>query len=276
MTTERNNAVTIAWIGAIGVILAAVAAMFGQTISAYLTKGSSKGTGVTPIVIPLQVVPPVEAKTVATLHEETPSSEIETLRDVSMWDLRAWRPVLPGTSDNRYSAVNYVNYLHVRKLKPVDVYRAHYSTDGAMIDLRCITHRAEILQQAGEGQHPGEDKHTYEVVVDVKDVAVGNEFLIVVEGTFWNDFQNLKQEEASTYTDEDIHQMNELAMFIMMPEQKPFTNTKRWERPSKSPDSSKVAYDGNERFYTDQNGRFVYWSIQNRKPNTHYQLTWDW
>jgi hypothetical protein len=68
--------------------------------------------------------------------------------------------------------------------------------------------------------------------------------------------------------------MDELAIFILMPEGKPFHDPLRWERITDQ--ATRLQYDGNERFYTDKDGRFIYWSIQKRKPNRHYQLTWNW
>jgi hypothetical protein len=274
LNKKRDVAVIVATVTTIGVIGAAFFTSLGSTVAAYITslhpdKGSEKATVI------VQVVPPAQAKEVPKLNPETGAKEIETLRDISMWDLRGWKAVPSGENNPRYSPVNYVNYLHVRKLQPATTYRAHYSTDGSLIDLRCITHPFNLFQKTGgDDSHPNEGKKTYEMDVDVSDVSVGNEFLIVIEATFWNNFQGNGPQEASTYTDEDMNQMDELAMFILMPESKPFRNPQRWERLTTQ--VNRVPYNGNERFYTDKDGRFVYWSIQKRKPNHHYQLSWEW
>ena len=274
---KLNATVTVAVVGAAAVILAAFFSSFGSAISAYITSHHPEDKEKPSVIVQVmpQIVPPVLAKEVLQLNPETGASEIETLRDVSMWDLRSWKRVPLVQANTRYSPVNYVNYLHVRKLREAKTYRAHYSTSGALIDIRCITHPYTVLQRTGlDTAHPGEGKKTYELDVDVGDAQVGHEFLIVIEATYWNNFQEAGSQEVATYTDEDMRQMDELAIFILMPESKPFHNPQRWQRVTSS--ETREPYDGNERFYTDKDGRFMYWSIQNRRPNHHYQLTWDW
>lgn len=260
-----TTAVKVAKITAIGVVLAA---LIGAGATMYATWNKPKEQP--PIVV---VTPNAEVKQVPQLNSETTASAVETLRDISMWDLRGWKQISVGQTNPRFSPVNYINYLHVKKLQSVDSYRAHYATSGSLIDLRCITHTAQVLTQEGAIDHPGEDKREYEVDVDVSKAPLNQEFLIVIEGTYWNSFQNAT-EEVSTYTDEDMHFMDELAIFVLMPESKPFRNVQRWARITGS--TQKLEYRGEERFYEDKDGRFVYWSIGDRQRNHHYQLTWDW
>jgi len=92
-------------------------------------------------VVPPQIVSEVSA------FKERPSDAFQLLRDVSLWDLRQWTPWPDGLgfADERRSAVNYTNYLLVRKERgDVRFFRATYGTTGAAIDLRCLTHEADI------------------------------------------------------------------------------------------------------------------------------------
>lgn len=263
--TRTETAILAAKITAAGVVMAAVIAAIPGTISALKPQQENK------IVV---VPPPENLKPVPKLNEETAASDVETLRDVSMWDLRGWKPVPKGSENQRISPANYINYLHVRKINAVNEYRAHFSTSGSAIDMRCITHPAKILLSAGSPDHPGEGNKEYEIDVDISKVPVNREFLIVIEATYWNGFQDDKHGATATYTDEDMKQMDELAMFVLMPENKPFKNVQRWDRPTKSP--QKLPYQGDERLYQDNAGRFIYWSIANREADHHYQLAWDW
>lgn len=269
--TKKNVAIGVAIVTAVGVVAAAFFTSLGSTISAYITsRGSNKGNDRINVI----VVPPAQVTEVPKLKEETGADEIETLRDISMWDLRGWKSVPTEGENSRYSPANYVNYLHVRKVRPASIYRAHYATNGSLIDLRCITHQYNLLlQQGGAGgyAHPGEK--TYEMDIDVTNVAVGEEFLIVVEATYWNSFQGTQRQEIETYTDKDMKHMDELAIFVLMPESKPFRNPLRCARTA---DKECVSYGGHERFYTDKDGRFMYWGIDERLPDRHYQLSWDW
>ena len=214
------------------------------------------------------VVPPKEPVIVDSLPAPS-SAEFELLRDMSLWDLRAWREVPPNRNDDRISPAHYLNYLHVRKRVPVNTYTAHYSTGGAAIDLRSITHASESFREASP-QHPGE--HNYAVKIDVSGVPVGQEFLIVIEATYWNGFQGQLQ-SASTYTDNDIGDLGELGMIVLFPEGKPFQDVRRVEV---SEDRTERDYRQSDTFYADRDGRFIYWDVRTRQPNKHYKLTWKW
>jgi hypothetical protein len=151
---------------------------------------------------------------------------------------------------------------------------AHYATSGSAIDLRCITQEAQILQQATPVEHAGQQVKEYEVDVNIADVPIGKEFLIVIEGTYWNSFQNLTQESASTYTDEDIAQLDELSLFVLLPENKVLKGYSLWSQ--KTGSAAKSEFRGDNRLYADRDGRFLYWNIGERKPDHHYELTWTW
>ena len=72
----------------------------------------------------------------------------------------------------------------------------------------------------------------------------------------------------------EIEQLNELALVILLPENKPFKSYRLWYNPANS--SNKEVYGESSKFYADRNGRFIYWSIAERKKDYHYTLTWDW
>jgi len=214
------------------------------------------------------VVPPREPVTVDSLPAPS-TSEFELLRDMSLWDLRGWREVPPNKTADRVSPAHYLNYLHVKKRMPVNTYTAHYSTGGAAIDLRSITHASEVFKE-GSQQHPGE--LNYAVKVDVSGVPVGQEFLIVIEATYWNGFQR-QLESAATYTDNDIGDLGELGMIVLFPDGKPFQDVRRVEV---SEERTERDYRQPDTFYADRDGRFIYWDVRTRQPNKHYKLTWKW
>jgi len=269
---QQNEKITVAKISAIQAVTVALIAL--------LTSGV---TGVTGYLVAKQrisservstaVVPPnPNVRTVPKLNEES-GEGFETLRDISVFDLRGWKQV-GADSNPRTSPANYINYLHVKKTRAVSIYRAHYATSGTAIDLRCITHEAQILLQAAPTEHSGQQVKEYEVDVDISGVPIDQEFLIVIEGTYWNSFQNLLEETASTYTNNDIAQLDELSLFVLLPENKPFKGYKLWAQTSGG--SARTEYRDPNRVYADRDGHFIYWSILGRKPDHHYQLSWNW
>lgn len=216
------------------------------------------------------VVPEPAVTTVPSLPSGTDAA-FELLRDMSIFDLRSWREVPAEAMDSRFSPANYINYLHVKKIRPADTYVAHYGTSGYAVDLRCITHRAKVLRREDtEDEHEKE----YAIEVDVSDMPLNTEFLIVIEATYWNGFQGPADEWAATYTDDDIRELGELGLIVLLPESKPFKSYSLWTGPDGGgADKEYIAPHG---FYADKNGRFLYWSITTRKPRSHYTLRWTW
>jgi hypothetical protein len=221
----------------------------------------------------LTVVPvPANIRTVPSLGKSDTEGTM-TLRDISIFDLRAWKDVPEAEKATRYSPVNYINYLHVKKTKAKKEYLAHYTTTGIAIDLRCITHDAEILEVKPNKEHPGTMEKTYAVRINIETMPIDKEFLIVIEGTYWNSFQSPGEQSASTYTDRDISQLDEIALIVLLPDNKPCRNVKYWGYPD---GKDKKTYRESARRYEDVQGRFIYWSILERAPDHHYKVTWEW
>jgi hypothetical protein len=216
------------------------------------------------------IVPPPKDLTAVPELRKPEGDAFRLVRDVSIFDLRAWKMVPLNLSTQRVSPVNYINYLHVKKVRAADTFIAHYSTSGSAIDLRCITHNARITQK--QMSDPVAPK-SYAVEVDVRTVELNREFLIVIEGTYWNSFQNLKEETAATYIDPDGRDLEELALIILLPETKPFTRADRMTGDEHSKDQP---YRGLDSFYADRDGRFIYWSIKERQIDRHYYVKWTW
>ena len=216
------------------------------------------------------VVPPVTPKVVTQLAESSGDEYFDLIKDISVFDLRSWKPTPPNEQQSRYSPVNYINYLHVRKKKQALKFVAHYATGGYAIDLRCITQESSIFQKASIAH---EDGKAYSVEVDVEREPVGSEFLVVIEGTYWNGFSNPHEETASTYTDRDISKLGELALVVLFPDDKPFTFFELLTK--RGSDHDRRDHD-NSRQYADREKRFIYWSIRGREPETHYKIKWNW
>lgn len=269
---EKDEKITVAKITAVQAIVVAFITVIGIALSGYTgyliareKSGPQPSVGVVP--------PNPNVKTVPDLNDEDDDG-FQTLRDISVFDLRGWKH-LPATEVNpRFSPAGYINYLHVKKTRDMKIYRAHYSTSGTNIDLRCVTHVAEVLQRATPVAHNGQVVKEYQVDVNVEDIPVDKEFLIVIEATYWNSFQNLMEETASTYTDKDIDHLDELSLFVLLPENKPIKSYKLWTQATGT--SEKKEFRGNNRLYVDKNNQFIYWSIGERKPDHHYQVSWTW
>jgi len=239
-------------------VVVAVVAFFGGSLKADIA-----GTG---------LVPKAQTVKTPTLPPEADAG-FTLLRDVSMWDLRGWKDVGSGEQNERVSPAHYVNYLHLRRNAVTSAtYVAHYQTGGAAIDLRCITHGAKIYEKQGATVH-GEG-HEYAIEADVSSEPLNQEFLLVIEGTYWNGFQG-STGSVETYTDQDIGSLGELATFVLFPGKKPFNG---------QPDLFEIDSASGQRrsvreptaLYVDKNGQFLYWNVTSRRPGKHYQVEWKW
>jgi predicted acylesterase/phospholipase RssA len=227
-------------------------------------------------------VPPQDPKLVKWLPGDNPPDEFQTIRDISMWDLRGWTSVSTFSSP-RTSPANFINYLHVRKKKTTaNAYRAHYETQGSLIDAHCITHSSNLESTIGIAPLPTSPNHTgekdakeYDVVVDVSNEPVGKEFLIVIEATYWNGFQE-NVGKVTTYSDLDISGLEELAVFVLLPESRPLKHPWYTYRASAAAADTEVTFKKQSITATDQTGRFIYWSITDREPSHHYSINWKW
>ena len=259
--TQRLSLGSIAWI--LGLTFTSVAGIWGGGVWwGSQIRAQSEGA---------LVVPPASVRQVNELPSNSPEGT-ELLKDISVFDLRSWVPVPPRDRERRVSPVNYINYLHIRKTHNISSYVIHYGTAGYAIDLRCVTHECSVLQREPSPQHLGQKE--YAVAVDVSNEAVGKEFLIVIEATYWNGFGDAANESASTYTDHDIGPLGELALIVLFPESKPFKEYRLLEGGDNA--NTPRVYRGSHSLYPDVNKRFVYWSIQERKPDQHYRLEWTW
>jgi hypothetical protein len=235
------------------------------TITGMLAPAISRSTTTKGYVVPEEKKVKVDSLPASTY------GEYKLIKDISIFDLRGWKPVGEGEQESKSSPANYINYLHVKKTKAINKIVAHYSTGGYDIDLRCITHNyTTYVQTPGNADHP--DEKNYGIEIDVSNIPTGEEFLIVIEATYWNGFTDIVRESASTYTDKEIEGLEELALIVLLPYDKPVKEVFRYGGQG----NAMQPYREAEKYYLDQNKRFVYWSVKKISPDTHYKLEWLW
>jgi len=261
-------------------VLVAIITTTGGIVTTYISVrngGKDKKAQSTPTVNVFNnvVVPPQQTQIASKFAKGDDTSAFSLTQDVSVFDLRAWRPV-PRNPDGsvvqaRVSPVNYINYLHIQKIKEASYFYAEFSTSGYAIDLRCITHNADPPQQIPANRN--QPQNNYLLKIDVSREPVNKEFMIVIEGTYWNGFKD-SADYAETYADKDAKDLEDLSLFILFPQNKPFTKLIKYE--INEPDTVPHEYRGLESFFQPSDGQCVYWSIRKPKPYSDYQLEWNW
>jgi len=209
-------------------------------------------------------------------REALPTSGPEELiipSDVSVFDLRFWKPVPPDrTFNSPVSPVNYSNYLRVIKKKAVDRLYAHYATSGLKIDLQCATHSYRVMRKRQQDIHEGEKE--YAIEIDISKEPMGKSFLVLVQATYWNGFRNRSREDAMTYIDKDSAVPDDLSLILLLPQKKPVQHLQLDQ--SSDEGENWIPYPNQDEAYRDPEGLYAYWGVRSKKAGNHYRLTWTW
>lgn len=269
---ERNRKSRITWQG-IAAVLAVIAPIVTILVQQQYKQPSSNTQTVAVVSPPL--VPQATVHVSQSLPKPV-EGDFLTLRDISIWDLRGWQQVPEDKRNERYSPTSYTNYLHVKKLrKNADYYIAHYETDtGPVVDIRCLTHKFEPLTTNEFASHKGGAKTTV-LKIDVSKEIENQEFLIVIEATYWNEFQAASA-RVETYTDRDIAEMQELGTLVLFPEMKPFKESSLYYRSNDTNEEHNEMFRDAHKLYLDKSKSFIYWSILEIRSDHHYTLEWRW
>jgi hypothetical protein len=199
--------------------------------------------------------------------------EIEILSDLSVFDLRFWRPVPDGRANiDPVSPVNYENHLRVIKKKDVPFLYAHYATSGLRIDFQCVTHNFGVELQDSTDVHEGQKE--YVVSIDVSKEPVGKEFNVLLQATYWNGFRSDLSGDASTYTDELPPVPQSLSLLVLFPSDKPLKSVSVDTSPNDK--QAWAPYSNPAEVYKDAKGLYAYWEIGAKQANHHYRMTWGW
>jgi hypothetical protein len=196
------------------------------------------------------------------------------LQDVSVFDLRFWKPGPAGDTLTRTSPVNYSDYLRLTKTRDTDRFVGHYSTSGSAIDFRCITHACHVVRCIAAAciEHPGERQ--YALVADVSKEIPGQEFLLLIEATYWNGFPTSSTESAQTYTDRDVDRLTDLRLDVVLPDEKPFTGFDLFS--SETGSAAEQRYERSQDLVADPSRHVLQWRISDLRPHHHYRLAWHW
>jgi hypothetical protein len=200
-----------------------------------------------------------------------------TLRDIMAWDLRRVVPVRPEeVKADKVSPAHFINYLHMVRRRPEQTTMcAHYSTSGHSIDFNIVTHTAirgiEHLRNVNS-RHEAQHHEQYALELDISSEPVGHEFLVIIEGIYWNGFRQ-PTETAETYSDDESLDGGELSVLVVFPPQSPPSNIARTEINDAT--EQRAEYRGLE-IFPDGHERYIFWSIRTPRSGYHYELKWDW
>jgi hypothetical protein len=277
--SSGNNPVELAKITMKQAVVVALITTLGGIVTGYFASGAFQkredGNKKADTEQSKAVVPAGTPYVVDSLPPEINNDDYKLIKDISIFDLRNWKYTPDSLQNGRNSPVNYTNYLHIKKLKPLKFITAHYATSGYCIDMRCITHPAPVFQlkEKPDKIHDKSGEKEYAIQIDVSKVEVGKEFLVVVEATYWNSFNDTLEGDASTYTEKEVNGMEELGLIVFFPDKKPFKELSYF---NSTEEGIETSYISNSSTFPDVNKKFIYWSIKERQPDNHYIMKWKW
>jgi len=197
------------------------------------------------------------------------------LRDTSILDLRgAGRSSLISRIpivNEKSNPANLTNTMRIKKIAQADVISFTYATSGTL-DVRCLTRKYTLKVATEKDKHEkGELSQTWEVTVDVSDVAVGEEFEIIVEVTYWNAFDTPGKQWYATYANQQT-EPETLATLLLFPSNKPFDAYSLLAYPHGSTQGQ--PFSGVSKIVAGMDRLNLYWEIPNAQGNDTYEIHW--
>ena len=251
-----------------GLVVIIAAFLFGVL----LTRSSAQAQQ--PMPLPPAGGTPVVTRDVDTaqLTPVQPSTDVRTLQDVSVFDLRGWHRPPAGATGRDGSPAGYVNVLRMRKLRDVQQDVSHYATSGTVIDLSCLTLTC-AAERARFREHDASWTE-YALKADISHVRRGDEFLLVVNGTYWDGFRNDTLESADTYLDYDGDPDTQLSLVVLFSPKKPGRIVRLDRVDDKTSATFPIPFLG---VVAADTPRTVFrWDVAHPVRGSHYVATWRW
>jgi len=145
------------------------------------------------------------------------------LEDASVLDLRGYRSVPKFLTNMRMSPANLLNTMRITKVKDERYVRMEYGTTSpAGIEARCLD-RSYKRDFANDGNHPT----IVGLCIDTDGVAVGQDFTVTNEITYWNAYNDPEHWNYESYTNRQS-KPERITIGILFPNKKPFVDQKRY------------------------------------------------
>jgi hypothetical protein len=224
---------------------------------------------------PRPIKAPQPSTTVETAPARPDYSAFEFLGDHRVWDLRLWRPVPPERRHEYVSAVCTSDRKLVKKVKPADEYRAEARTTGLAVFLEVVSHPKSfrVIAAREKGIVGPDEMKVRQVVLDVRDVPVGQEFEVRTEATYWNNLQDDKDRWLGIIGYDGSFKVS---MLFIFPPDRPIGDFELLVAQMGSKKQDPEPYTGRKALIVGPNRDYLYWNILEPKANHVYLVRWKW
>jgi serine/threonine protein kinase len=210
---------------------------------------------------------------------ETDYTAFNVISDERTVDMRGWKPLPPGDPNAECSIV-YFTRREMLKVKPTNELLLETLTSGRDVVNRVARPNADKVK-AFKTDEPGvvgqQLMKRRQMLLDISDIPVNQEFTLRYSSTYWNSLQTLDEQwfgvigyEGSVKT----------SMLMIFPPQKPFREYRFYSAPVRSGKTDKreepTPYTGPLITFAAEDRSWIYWEIPNPKAKTVYRIDWTW
>lgn len=270
----------VSWIHA-GLLALAIALVSSQVplFVKYLRSGM-----VDTSTVNLAIVPPPPAEKVRSVSFlNTPKyDEFDILEDRRVVDMRGWQYV---SSDKIYtnpiSPANWRKILKLRKKVQVREVRLEMRTTGYDINIRSSSQSPDgkplnyfFERTEAPDSVTKQMVKIWNIVFDVSDIEVGKEFVLDVEATYWNGFQESLNGNEDWIGVGNYGPTKLLILTLIFPDSKPFKSYRLVSYPYG--EREQLPFSGNSTVLFDGAHKSLYWEIPEPLVQHVYRVYWTW
>lgn len=215
---------------------------------------------------------PADTEKVASLGSPDYGS-FDILSDERFWDLRGWKDLSNPSNNGQQSIAIMTRTARILKAAEAKEIRFEARTDGDEVFLVCMSHRVkarEILQEQ-PGFVGARSTKVRQLVVDLGDVPVGEEFIVKTKATYVNSLQDPGDRWIGAI---GYPRSDRIRLVVLMPPQNPLKSFRLQTAPSTR--DKPEDYTGPKRLIESPDNLSLMWEVPNPETGFVYSIVMEW
>jgi hypothetical protein len=197
----------------------------------------------------------------------------DILSDERFWDLRGWKDLSSPANSGQQSIAIMTRTARILKAAEAQEICFEARTDGDEVFLVCMSHRdqaREVLQEQ-PGFVGARSTKVRQLVVDISDVPVGDEFIMKTKATYVNSLQNPEDRWIGAI---GYPRSDRIRLVVLMPQQRPLQSFRLQTAPSSR--DQPEDYTGPKRLIESHDDLSLMWEVPNPEPGFVYSIVMEW
>lgn len=197
----------------------------------------------------------------------------DILSDERFWDLRGWKDLSDPANHDQQSVAIMGRTARILKVSEATEICFEARTDGDEVFLVCMSHRdkaREILQEQS-GFVGARSTKVRQLVVDVGDVPVREEFIVKTKATYVNSLQDPKDRWIGAI---GYPRSDRIRLIVLLPSQTPLKSFRLQTAPSTR--DQPEDYTGPQRLIKSDDNLSLMWEVPNPESGFVYSIVMEW